>query len=224
MNFSVLLFKTIAKLLRYKNLYLVNSLEYKNKAPLLLEPSIDYVRYATLELCRNEIVFHKLKGNIAELGVYQGNFAKRLNILFPDKKLYLFDTFEGFNNKDIEKEISKNYSDGSQDFSNTSVQAVLNKMKYPQNCIIKKGYFPDTAKDVEDTFSFVSIDTDLYEPILNGLIFFYLRLERKGYIFIHDFNNSAYKGAREAVLDFCKEANINYTPIPDSGGSVIITK
>ena len=45
-----------------------------------------------------------------------------------------------------------------------------------------------------------------------------------GYIFIHDFNNDGYLGAREAVVKFCSENGLHYTPIPDACGSVIINK
>jgi O-methyltransferase len=41
---------------------------------------------------------------------------------------------------------------------------------------------------------------------------------------VHDFNNLNYKGVREAVLEFCREKGISYVPIPDIGGTVIITK
>lgn len=57
-----------------------------------------------------------------------------------------------------------------------------------------------------------------------GLQFFYPKLVTGGYIFIHDFNNESYKGARQAVEKFCAEQNINYLPIPDLGGSAIIVK
>lgn len=41
---------------------------------------------------------------MAELGVYKGKFAVEINKLFPYKKLYLFDTFEGFFSQDIDIE------------------------------------------------------------------------------------------------------------------------
>ncbi|HVX25329.1 MAG TPA: TylF/MycF/NovP-related O-methyltransferase [Parafilimonas sp.] len=182
------------------------------------------MRYTTLELCCTEIRRNNVEGNVAELGVYKGDFAKRINQLFPDKKLYLFDTFEGFDEKDVSTEKQSNFSSGEQDFSDTSVELVLRKMKYPNKCVVKKGFFPDSAVDVDDKFCFVSIDADLYEPILAGLKFFYPRLEPGGYIFVHDFNNDLYKGAKKAVLEFCAASNINYLPIPDSGGSAIILK
>lgn len=165
-----------------------------------------------------------IKGNVAELGVYQGDFAKRLNQLFTDRKLYLFDTFEGFSEKDVVIEKQKNYSSGGQDFSNTSVELVRNKMMFPDNCIFRKGYFPQSATGLEDKFCFVSLDTDLYEPIYQGLNYFYPRLEKGGYIFIHDFNNEHYKGARQAVMQFCREQGISYVPIADCGGTSILVK
>jgi len=218
------LYQPFAKLLASRKLYLSKSLQFSSLFKQELAHSLDFVRYTTLELCCNEIKMNNVAGNIAELGVYKGDFAKRVNQLFPNKKLYLFDTFEGFDQKDISTEKQNSFSSGEQDFSDTSVELVLNKMKYRSNCIIKKGFFPESATDVDDKFCFVSIDADLYEPILAGLKFFYPKLEPKGYIFVHDFNNDLYKGARKAVLEFCAENNIGYLPIPDSGGSAIITK
>jgi O-methyltransferase len=224
MSLSRSIFKSLAIYLHKKHLYLTRSLNFKETGYTELESNIDYIRYATLKLCSEEIKFFKLQGNIAELGVYRGDFAKKLNALFPEKKLYLFDTFEGFSSKDVEIEVSSNYSDGQQDFSKTSVQLVLSKMKHPENCIIKKGFFPDTAEGIDDSFSFVNIDTDLYEPVFRGLEFFYPRLQPKGYIFVHDFNNDCYKGVRDAVINFCNLNGTSFVPIPDSGGTVVLTK
>jgi O-methyltransferase len=223
MAISRYLFKELSKKLASKSIYLTKSLSYKQK-PQSLPVNFDYVRYSTLGLCYEEIITRNIQGSVAELGVFQGNFAKRLNYLFFDRKLYLFDTFEGFDKKDIEAEKAGGFSNGTQDFSNTSVDLVLRKMPHPQNCIIKKGFFPDTATGLTDSFCFVSIDADLYEPILEGLRYFYPRLNKGGYIFVHDFNNDAYKGARQAVLQYCTENNIGFIPVPDGGGTVILTK
>ncbi|MBK9794912.1 MAG: methyltransferase, partial [Holophagaceae bacterium] len=114
-----------------------------------------------------------LVGSVAEVGVYQGAFAEMINICFPDRKFYLFDTFEGFSPKDIQEELNQGIAFGNQDFKNTSVQRVLYRMKHPDKCIIKKGYFPATAVDIDDDFVFISLDADLYAPILSGLEFFY---------------------------------------------------
>jgi O-methyltransferase len=98
-------------------------------------------------------------------------------------------------------------------------------MKYKENCIVRKGYFPETAEDLEDEFVFVSIDADLYEPIYNGLCYFYPRLKHGGYIFIHDFNDGkTYLRVKEAVKKYCSENNIGYFPLSDNQGSAVIIK
>ena len=185
---------------------------------------MDHIRLATLELVADEINTKNLSGAVAELGVYKGKFARYINQYFPQRKLFLFDTFTGFNETDVNVERQKEFSSGEQDFSNTSVAEVLKRMPFSEQCIIKQGYFPQTAEGLEEEFVFVSIDTDLYDPIYSGLNFFYPKLKQGGYIFVHDYNNDNYKGARKAVEQFCDEQKINYLPIPDFGGSAVIMK
>jgi len=165
-NFSKLMTRSFLK-----DRALISTMRYigRERRPFLTNTG-DYVRVSSLELVADEIYDDATnrKGAVAELGVYQGEFAKIINESFPDRKLYLFDTFEGFDSKEKVSEKERGFSQGNQDFSDTSAELVLSKMKYPENCVIKKGYFPDTAKDLNETFVFVSIDTDLYDPIYNG--------------------------------------------------------
>ena len=133
-------------------------------------------RDAALELISREVSRYSIEGAVAELGVYRGDFAKRINHFFPDKKLYLFDTFAGFDGRDAVVDRERKFSTGDQDFSRTSEQLVLDKMEHRENCIVKKGWFPETAEGVQDKFCFVSLDVDLYKPTLAGLNFFYPRL------------------------------------------------
>jgi O-methyltransferase len=170
----------------------------------------DIIRSSSLELVSIEIYDKKIVGNVAELGIFRGEFAEKINKAFPDRKLYLFDTFEGFNKKDLEIEALSKYSKHQHDFTKTNEEIVLQKMKFRENCIIRKGYFPETANGIEDKFVFVSIDADLYEPIYNGLRYFYPRLVKGGYIFVHDYNANIYVGARQAVLKYCDEEGITF--------------
>lgn len=207
-----------------KNLHLSFSLNYSTRKRQINTQYLDYIRLATLELVANEINNKNLRGNVAEVGVYKGKFARHINQYFPLRKLYLFDTFQGFDEKDIKIEIKLGLNNVGQNFSDTSVDAVLKNMPFPQQCIVKKGFFPETTKDIDDRFVFVSLDTDLYEPIYQGLIYFYPRMVHGGYIFVHDVNNDSYKGAAKAVNQFASEQQISFLPIPDACGSVIFIK
>ena len=166
-----------------------------------------------------------MDGAVAELGVYRGEFAEKINELFPKRRFYLYDTFEGFAAEDIQVDRKRNFSTGGDDFSQTSVQTVLRRMKHPEQCLVKKGYFPDTiSSEANEKFVFVSLDADLYKPLYDGLCFFYPRLTAGGFIFIHDFNNERYNGAREAVTQYCTEQKIGFFPLSDIGGTAVITK
>lgn len=211
-------------ILNKKGIRINSSLNYLTRKRSVDRNYMDYIRLATLELVAAEINTNEVPGAVAELGVYRGKFARYINQYFPARTLYLFDTYEGFNKADIITEVQQNFSSGEQDFTNTSVQEVLQRMPFRDQCVIKKGYFPESAAGLEEQFAFVSIDTDLYEPIYSGLNYFYPRLQKGGYIFVHDYNNSGYKGAREAVEKFCAEYGLSKTPIPDSGGTVILGK
>lgn len=142
-------------------------------------------RIAALEVASREIYDRNIRGEAAEAGVYQGEFARYINQFFYDRKLYLFDTFEGFSEKDIKVESQNGYTRrNSGYFGDTSVDFVMSKMKIKDNIIVKKGYFPDTTEGVADRFCFVSLDMDLYQPIKAGLEYFYPRLNWGG-VYIH---------------------------------------
>lgn len=181
------------------------------------------IRHKAIESCAREIYLNNIEGSIAEAGVYKGGTAAIMNRLFPDRKLYLFDTFGGFDERDLKKEDEANRYNEKLDFSDTTVEIVMEKMMYPGNCIVKKGWFPESASGINDTFAFVRLDMDLYEPIYAGLEFFYPRMEKGGYIAVHDCRSMRFAGAREAVLDFCKENHLNYMCMPDELGTAIIS-
>lgn len=182
-------------------------------------------RLAMLRRVAEDIENKNIQGAVAELGVYKGNFAQYINEVFSDRKFYLFDTFSGFDERDVVYDKNMSLSDSCEgEYKNTDVQLVLEKMKFPENCIIRKGYFPLTSEGLDEKFVFVSMDVDLYLPIYEGLKYFYPRLETGGCIFIHDYNNPKYKGVKEAVQEYCNERKIPYISMCDYGGSVIVLK
>lgn len=221
------LLKLIQQFLNYFNLALTRPNNNLDRPRYIsLSERMDYTRTATLDLMAHEILKNNISGQIAELGVFKGEFAKYLNKIFPNRPLHLFDTFVGFDERDIEKEKKYKFSTADQNFADTSVELVLSKMEYPDKCQIHKGFFPDTTLGLNEdlSFAFVSIDADLYQPIYEGLKYFYPRLSVGGYIFVHDFNNIEFSGANKAVLDFCHENKIPYVPTADGWGSVILAK
>lgn len=181
-------------------------------------------RRGMLERCAKEIYHRGIAGNCAEAGVFQGEFAQHINYWFPDRTLYLADTFEGFPKEDIAMDKVRGFSDGCQDWSGTNIRKVLLKMPFKEQCIVKKGRFPDSMQDVNDRFAYVSLDMDLYQSILAGLEYFYPRLNAGGYIMVHDCCNEMYPGARTAVEEYCRKQKIGYVVCTDGCGTAVITK
>ncbi|MCL2014727.1 MAG: TylF/MycF family methyltransferase, partial [Defluviitaleaceae bacterium] len=158
-----------------------------------------------------------LSGNVAEGGVFQGDFAKHISRIFSDKTLYLLDTFEGLDKRDTDIETANDYSHfGAGHFGIGSEDIVLAKVPHPEKCVIKKGYFPETTAGLEDEqFCFVNLDFDLYQPTLAGLEFFAPRMVKGGVILIHEYFSENYKGVKQAVTEFANQTNRQYFPIGD---------
>lgn len=185
----------------------------------------DFIRISLLDLAIDEIKSKGTEGAIAELGVYQGHFASLLNRTLPDRSLFLFDTFEGFEKSEETYDMDNFGMTYERDFTDTSLESVMGRMQHPDNCVVRKGLFPQTAVGLEDErFAFVSIDTDLYLPIKAGLEFFYERLNKGGFIFVHDYNNSAFPGARQAVDEFSSSKSVPFVPVCDWFGTAIFRK
>lgn len=191
----------------------------------------DYCRYRAFELAASEIESKcSVTGSCAEAGVFQGVFATLINARFPDRKLYLYDTFESFRKEEYEKELFEGNAPKGffQGFADTSVDRVISSMCHPENCIIRKGFFPESImeEDMDEQFFFVSLDMDFEDSTLDGLKFFYPRLVKGGYIFVHDYHNHCFSGVGKAVERFEKNFDIRLMrfPLPDEGGTLVITK
>lgn len=187
----------------------------------IISTSWDPIRYGTIALAINTIKNEKKKGHFAELGVFQGNTSKIIHQLAPEKKLYLFDTFEGF-----PVEFLENKGDSNR-FKNTQLESVKENIGNLNNIIMRKGIFPVTTKGLEsETFSFVYLDADLYKSTLEGLNFFYPRISKGGYLFIHDYHNpqESNAGVMRAVNEFMIDKIEKILEIPDVLGSIIIRK
>jgi O-methyltransferase len=177
----------------------------------------DKVRRDMLVLLMRGVLVRQIEGDFAELGVYQGATARLIHHYAPERRLHLFDTFSGFDEREIDSPVLRGL------FSDTSVDAVM-KMIAPRNdnIAIHAGRFPETAADAPDKFAFVHLDADLFDPINAGLEFFYPRMSQGGIIVTHDYN--AWLGARKAVDQFCAARRMVPVPMPDKSGSAVIVK
>ena len=153
-------------------------------------------------------------GSVGECGVFRGEFAKEINRYFPDRFCYLFDTFEGFDKRDFKYEQSPSETKDVFHLSMTSEEIVVAKMPHGDKVIIKKGYFPESIGDLDDTFAFVNLDMDLYQPTLEGLRYFYPRMSDGGVILVHDYFSEIFPNVEKSIDDFENEIGERLRKIP----------
>lgn len=180
--------------------------------------SNDYVRLATLELlCRR---LEGVPGAAAELGVYKGFFARCINQLLPERRLYLFDSFEGFSEDACAAESFQAAH------RNTAAEKVFAIMPHPEMVRIKPGFFPASLDGLEERFCLVSLDVDFAQTTLEGLRYFWPRLNRGGYLLLHDWSSPKLPGVAEALWAYEAETGETIPGIPlcDVGGTLVLCK
>ena len=178
----------------------------------------DFVRMAALELiCRR---LEGLPGAAAELGVYKGGFARWINFLMPQRRLYLFDSFSGFRPGECPREAFQAAHE------NTSVEQVRRVLPHPDQTVFLPGYFPESLKGLEERFCLVSLDVDFGESTLAGLRWFWPRLNPGGYLLLHDWGNPSLPGVGQALEAFQREwgLQIPAVPLPDLQGTLVLCK
>jgi Macrocin-O-methyltransferase (TylF) len=186
----------------------------------------DLSRLFSLVLNVTQVLEEAIPGDFAELGVWRGNSAAVLAHYArgAGRELYLFDTFEGFDARDI---TGVDSGATTQLFSDTSMDLVRDCIGADHaHCHFVKGFFPATfsAEHAARTYAVVNLDCDLYEPMKAGLNAFYPRLARGGMFMLHDYSSRYWAGAKQAVDEFCRETGEFIVLLPDKSGSAYLRK
>ena len=172
----------------------------------------NYTLYSSLIATKN------LPGDIAEVGVYKGGTSRLICEVKGEKNLYLFDTFEGLpESSDNDLLVQKGW------LHDTSLESVKSYLSDFKNIHFLKGIFPETAKPISDKkFSFIHLDTNLYQSTLDALEFFWPRMVNGGRIVSHDYNTNSMPGIKKAFSEFFMNQPEKIIDIADS--QVIVIK
>jgi len=174
------------------------------------------------------IIDSKVAGDFVECGVWRGGssmLAAYSLLKFADsqRKIYLYDTFEGMP-KPMEKDkllldgssainIWRHYQSGNIDkFCFAGLDEVKNNMsltRYPQdNMIFVKGKVEATIpKVMPSKISLLRLDTDWFESTYHELHYLFPLLSKGGVLIIDDYGH--WSGAKEATDKYFRENNIH---------------
>jgi O-methyltransferase len=184
----------------------------------------------------NYLLAKNVPGDFAECGVWRGGNTMLMALLlqrrgFTDRKIYLYDTFEGMSEptaKDRKtnehetalKKWHEKQNIGHNDWCYASLEEVTHNMtrtKYPsENIIYIKGKVEDTLKTTKpERLALLRLDTDWYESTKIELEVLYPQLSPAGVLIIDDYG--AWEGARKAVDEYFLDSPILLNKIDDTG-------
>lgn len=174
------------------------------------------------------VVRDKVEGDVVEMGCWNGGCGAFMSWCVEkfgsDKKVWLFDSFEGL--PELVKEDSewanrqkkvRLRDEGSEEIKSTgfmvaseeNVKKALKKLSVGKNTNILKGWFQDSLPKVKDKIGKISVlrlDGDLYESTLYCLEEMYDMVSPGGYVVIDDYH---LEGCRRALYEFFYKKNIN---------------
>jgi len=174
----------------------------------------------------NYILDNNIEGDFVECGVWRGGSSMMMSLMLKsrnvsDRKIYLYDTFEGMSEpSELDKTAkgvsatdlmkSEKIDDERSVWCYSSLDNVKNNLYstgYPmENLIFIQGKVEDTlTKNIPGKLALLRLDTDWYESTKIELEVLYPLLVEKGVLIIDDFGH--WEGAKKAVLEYFKSSN-----------------
>lgn len=182
---------------------------------------------------------NKISGDFVECGVWRGGLSilahrKMMDCGLNDRKLFLYDTFEGMStptSEDLDLSGRKAFDRMEREAkrenkinvwayaSEADVRSNINLFtQAPESFILVKGKVEDTIPaTIPDSIAILRLDTDWYESTKHELMHLYNRLSSGGVILIDDYG--VWQGCRLAVDEFFSDIpNRPYFVYTDKGG------
>lgn len=166
----------------------------------------DELRVLLTEL--EKVIMAQIQGDVVEFGCYEGTtalFEQRLiDALKTDKKLWLYDSFEGLPEKAEEDEsvFGELFTAGALKASKARLERNFHKagLELPH---IKRAWFWELEpSDLPENICFAFLDGDFYESIIDSLKLVWQKLSKGGVIIVDDYKNAKLPGASKAVDEF----------------------
>jgi hypothetical protein len=171
---------------------------------------------------------NKLKGDVIECGCWKGGMSIFLGKLFSEKKIWVVDSFEGFQPLD---QASYQYHDephhpGYDSFIKANYSEVVNNFKHygleAPRVEIFKGFVKDVLPTLNiDKIALLRIDVDAYSATREVLDYLYPKVVKGGYII---FDDSCLIQTVDAFCDYFEENKIKFELRHPKTGEIIDNK
>jgi hypothetical protein len=186
---------------------------------------VDKGRFETI--LRNKILLDNVDGDVIECGVWRGGMSIFLSALFEDRKIWVCDSFEGFQPLETAKyqydeEVHTPSYDDMIKVSLEEVQSNFKKFGFDEpdsRITFLKGWVKDTLKNEDiKKISLLRIDVDSYSATKEILDLLYSKVSVGGLIV---FDDSCLIQTVDAFCDFFEENNIEFQLRHPNNDSII---
>lgn len=148
-----------------------------------------------------------LPGDFVEMGCYKGDTSLLLAEVvqngtgFYQKKLWIYDSFEGLPEKRAEDEsaLGTNFRGGELAVTKREVKERFLRAGLPVP-VMKKAWFSELLEtDLPEKIASAFLDGDFYESIRDSLRLVGPKMAEGAVMIVHDYNNPLLPGVRKAV-------------------------
>jgi len=206
---------------------------HKVKEQTLVPAERSYALYQSVKY----ILKNNIEGDLVECGVWKGGSSMLmaytlLEAGITNRKLYLYDTFEGMTQPgamDGQEEKDQWERGKVSDTQNTmcyspieEVKANMGRTGYPlENIILLKGKVEETIPGtLPSGISLLRLDTDWYESTKHELLHLYPLLAQHGVLIVDDYG--AWQGARKATDEYFSSIPHTFLNRIDYTGRMVI--
>lgn len=182
----------------------------------------EYETDRIIEVARECLI---VSGDMVELGCYKGDTSLMLAEIIrrTDKKLWIYDSFEGLPEKSEKDEsvIGENFKAGALMVTKREVKERFLRAGLPVP-IIKKAWFNELrSEDLPPKICFAFLDGDFYQSIKDSLKLVESKMAKNGVIMVHDYKNEALPGVAKAVDEWKKDKGVKFKEYQSLGIIII---
>ncbi|MBK8981772.1 MAG: class I SAM-dependent methyltransferase [Ignavibacteria bacterium] len=199
-------------------------IELKEKCQKFTMTTVESLYYTYRSV--KHVIENNIPGDFIECGVWKGGNTMMaaltlMKLKNTDRKIYLYDTFEGmsaptekdisYKDEDAKIEWSQSQKDSHNEWCYSSLDEVkqnLYSTGYPKDKLVfVKGKVEDSIPGtLPGEIAILRLDTDWFESTYHELIHLYPLLTKNGFLIVDDYGY--WKGAREAVDKYFKDNNV----------------
>jgi len=178
---------------------------------------------------------NNVEGSVVECGIGKGRSFLYLSFLIDKegkkRKIWGFDSFEGFPEPDKEDSSVRNPKKG--EWSDTSISYIKKILKNAgikkefilNNTMLVKGFFNKSLKEYSDgKIALLHIDVDLYQSYMDVLNKLFPLVAKGGVVLFDEYGEDNWPGAKKAVDEFFAQTSHEILKEEKSGKYYVVKK